>query len=314
MRRRSIKLLRDTRTLVAVAGTRALAGSDYDPRDTIVVCGDGRSGTTWIAQTLASLPGAAVLFEPLHPKLVPGVTEAGFTWRTYVRPGTEWPEGRRVLEAAFSGRPLNSWTGSLLTRPLRVKRWVMKCIRANRLVPWMSGWMQPRSRVLVVRHPCAIVASQVASDWTVPSAPYPPDLLEDFPSVAAMIDSCDAPEERRALDWAVNTLVALPSRSSWTTVCYEDLVEGRETFGSILGTWGLPVPAVLRERSLALSHTARRRAFGFDPVTTVTEWTTMLRPEQIGRILAVTHALGLDFYGDDPRPDPARLERWRAPS
>lgn len=314
VRRRSKQLLRDTRTLLAVAGTRARTPKEYDLRDTIVVCGDGRSGTTWIAQTLASLPGAAVLFEPLHPKRVPGVTEAGFTWRTYVRPGTEWAAGRSVLEDAFAGRPLNLWTGSALTWPQRVTRWVVKCIRANRLVPWMSEWMQPRQRVLVLRHPCAIVGSQIASDWTVPNAPYSQELIDDYPVIGSVVDAIETPEERRALDWAVNTLVALPSRSSWTTVCYEQLVEGRETFTSILDAWALRVPADLADRSTRWSHTSRRRELGEDRATTVTDWTTQLGEEQVRRVLAVTHALGLDFYGEDPRPDAERLERWRAPS
>lgn len=314
VRRRSKQLLRDARSLVAIAGTRALGVSEYDLRDTIVVFGDGRSGTTWIAQTLASLPGAGVLFEPLHPKRVPGVTEAGFTWRTYVRRGAEWPNGRRLLEDAFAGRPLNLWTGSLFTRPKRVTRWIVKCIRGNRLVPWMSDWMQPRARVLVLRHPCAIVGSQIASDWTVPDAPYAPELLEDLPQIASILETCSTPEERRALDWAVNTIVALPSRSTWTTVCYEELVEGRVTFESMLDAWDLPVPEALTERSSVWSHTSRKRDRGFHPTTTVTEWTTQLTDEQVRRVLAVTHALGLDFYGEDPRPDLARLERWRAPS
>lgn len=304
-------MLARVRRQTAITGTKLLASRDYDPHDSIVVCGGPRSGTTWLAQTIASIPRSAVLFEPLHPRRVPAVREAGFGWRTYERPGTEWPQGRRLLEDAFRGRILNDWTASLVKRPARVRTWIVKCIRANRLLPWMSGWMQPRARLLVVRHPCAVVSSQIASHWDPPDVSIQPQLLEDYPQIRSVMEACETPEEQRALDWAVNTLVPLAHGSirQWLTVPYEHLVRGTSAFESIFARWGREIPAELGARFGAWSHTSRRRDERPDRRTT-TGWTTHLSREQVSRILGVTRALGLDFYGEDPEPDDERLRRW----
>lgn len=292
-----------------MAGTRLLTRA-YDPRDTIVVFGSPRSGTTWLAQTLGSIPGSAVLFEPLHPRRVPQVKEAGFGWRTYVRPGTDWPLGRQRLEEAFCGRPLNGWTGSLMKRPARVATWIMKCIRANLLIPWISDWMQPRRRLLVIRHPCAVVSSQTEAGWDPPNLEFQRELLDDYPGIRAVIETCDSPEERRAIDWAVNTIVPLSHGSigRWLIIPYERLASNESAFESILNRWSLEIPRDFERSFATWSHTARRRTERPDERTT-TEWTTRLSPTQVDRILGVTHALGLDFYGKDPEPDDERLRR-----
>ncbi len=309
-------VLRRVRLQAAITGTRLLSSRDYDPHDSIVICGGPRSGTTWLAQTIASIPGSGVLFEPLHPNRVPAVPKAGFTWRTYIRPGTDWPQGRHLLEQAFRGRILNAWTGSLLKRPGRVTTWIVKCIRANRLMPWMSEWMQPRARLLVIRHPCAVVSSQVASGWAPPDVSISPELLADYPQIRTVMQGCESPEEQRALDWAISTLVPLSHESvrRWLTVPYEHLVTGEVTFESIFSRWGIPVPSALADRAGAWSHTSRRRDERPDARITLTEWTKRLAPEQVSRILGVTHALGLDFYGEDPEPDPERLRRFIDPA
>lgn len=310
------QVLSRLRLKTAITGTKLLNSRAYDPHDSIVICGGPRSGTTWVAQTIASIPGSGVLFEPLHPRRVPAVTEAGFGWRTYVRPGTQWPQGRHFLEQAFRGRILNDWTGSLMKRPARVTTWVVKCIRANRLLPWMSEWMQPRARLFVVRHPCAVVGSQIASHWEPPDVSIQPELLEDYPQIRSVMEACETPEEQRALDWAVNTLVPLSHGSieRWLTVSYERLLRGESAFEEVFARCGVAVPAALGERFGAWSHTSRRRDERPEARSTLTEWTKRLSREQVNRILGVTRALGLDFYGEDPEPDDELLLRWLEPT
>ncbi len=293
-----------------------LSSGGYDPKESILICGGRRSGTTWLAQTIASIPDSAILFEPLHPRQVPGVSRAGFTWNTYVRPGTSWPEGERFLDEVFRGRTLNAWTGRLIPRPMRVTTWIVKCIRANRLLPWLAGRFPIRMPLLVVRHPCAVISSEIASGWRPHDALVDQALLEDFPQIADVLGKVESQDEHRALDWAINALVPLSHQKAgrYLTVPYEHLFRGESTFEPIFRKWQLPMPERLTSRLGVWSHTARDRDAGTDPRSALTDWTKQLRPEQVRQILAVTNALGLDFYGEDPEPDEARLARWLNPS
>lgn len=284
--------------------TRVLSTSAADPTQTIVVCGTPRSGTTWIAAAAATLPGAGVLFEPLHPGRVPAVRRAGVGWLRYVRAGDAWPEGEQLMARVLRGEVLNAWTASELRRPRRVSRWVVKCVRANRLLPWLAARFPLPAPVLALRHPCAVVASQLP--WPPPVDRPGGELLEDFPVVAGVLSSIRTPEEHRALRWAVDTLVPLsvPAPQPWLTLPYELLARQPERFALAFARWGEPVPAGLADVLPRPSST--RRQGGGDPVT---DWTRVLSRAQVDRILAVVRAVGIEVYGDDPMPDTAALSR-----
>lgn len=275
------------------------------------MAGSPRSGTTWAAQTISAIPGSAVLFEPLHLERVPAARQAGFSWRTYVRPGARWPEGETFLEDVLRGRVLNTWTTRELRRPRRVSTWIVKCIRMNRLLPWLAERFPTRPPLLVIRHPCAVVASQLAAGWETPRERPGPKLLEDFPQVKDVLESLETDEEHRAASWAIDNLVPLSAAQpqKWTTVLYEHLLRDDSEFRRLFDRWGVAPPEDLKEVMSVPSSTAVGSKVA-SPEGPLTSWTKRLDPARIRRILAVTHALGLDFYGEEPEPDRSRLQRW----
>ena len=144
----------------------------YNISDTIVICGCPRSGTTWLAEILASIPGYGVINEPLQINWFPEAECAGFSSeRTYKRADEDWPEGEWYLRSIFAGnfdRPLVGSTGGkgrLLSAlgHLPNKKIIAKFVRANRLLPWMALRFPVKAFVLIIRHPCAVVASQMKS-------------------------------------------------------------------------------------------------------------------------------------------------------
>lgn len=142
---------------------RALMMRNYDTADTILLTGSPRSGTTWLGVILSISKGYAMITEPFHLS-TPGLREAGFSWRTYVDPNSPWPSGKRVVGAILSGKNLNPGMlrDNSLMQLLLSKRLVIKSVRANRLLPWIDQHYQLRGIVLIIRHPCAVVASQMA--------------------------------------------------------------------------------------------------------------------------------------------------------
>ncbi|HYZ91745.1 MAG TPA: sulfotransferase [Actinomycetota bacterium] len=283
-----------------------MSDNSYDIRQTIVVCGSARSGTTWLAQTLQSVPGSAVLFEPLNLRRVARARRCGFRPRTYVRPGTDWPEGELLLGDILRGRLLTPWTVQEIRRFARVQTWIVKFIEANRMLPWLTERFPVRAPVLLVRHPCAVVASQVAAAWTGDVELHDADLETDFPAVKHVLDAVETPIEHRAARWAIDTLVPLsaPGPQRWTTLFYEDLVRNEETLDPLFDRWNIPKPLAVGAHLRKISSTADRRGTGHDPLT---DWTRRLATDEVRRVLDVTHALGLDFYGEDPEPDRTRL-------
>jgi hypothetical protein len=162
-----------------LAGTRIIAGS-------------GRSGTTWILDALAEVNDLRPVFEPLHP----AVSKIGdrYAYRTLTSDDAE-PELERFLTDVINGRRHTLWTQYRLPgdrlmphwRHVRTlaaakrewRRWrkflgerstlatsarrtvpLVKCIRANLMLPWLVERCACPA-VLVLRHPGAVVESQL---------------------------------------------------------------------------------------------------------------------------------------------------------
>jgi hypothetical protein len=273
----------------------------YDEEATILVSGSPRSGTTWLASSLSALPSSAVLFEPLQLEHVPAARRAGFRWRTFVPPGRAWPEGERFLRRVFSGRVLNGWTAREIAIPRRVETWIVKCVRTNRLLPWIAERFNFRRPLLIVRHPCAVVASQLNRSW--PADVGEADTEHPFGDrVNDFVASLPTVEERLAAVWALDTLVPLssPHPWPWEMLCFEHLVRGGlDVLSGVFSNWGLSTPTGIAERLSRLSSTADARTAGGDPVTS---WRGRLSASQTRRILDVVRRLGIEIYDEDVMP------------
>ena len=78
----------------------------FDIKDTIVITGSPRSGTTWLMEILRVIPRYTCLYEPFNPIFFPGSFETGFRSRTYLHPDEDWQKGEEYLQKIFTGRSL----------------------------------------------------------------------------------------------------------------------------------------------------------------------------------------------------------------
>jgi len=279
-----------------------------------VVCGSPRSGTTWLAQTLASAPRSAMLFEPLHLDHVPRAALAGYSWRTYIRPGDGTEAQKAFMTDVLSGRVLNWWTALDLGRPRRIETWVVKFVRANRLLGWMASEFPLHRLALVVRHPCAAVVSQIEFRFPADEPRSDEVLFADFPRFADIVSTLETDEERRAAEWAMDLVVPLshPQPHPWHILTFEGLVTGGPAaLEPVLSAWDVPMPATMPKRFETWSRTTSRVRRAKERHSIVDDWSQRLRSDQVRRILAVTNAFGIDFYGEDPAPDERRLRGWQ---
>lgn len=287
---------------------------------TVIVAGVARSGTTWLADLLASTQPTRVMFEPFYTLRVPQYHE--FEYLQYMAPDAESPQLLAFAELVLRGRIRDPGWIDRFAECLSPRLRVIKDIRACLLLRWLTDRFPDVPAVFIVRHPCAVVSSHLAVGWStrrdLDSILAQPALIEDH--LGARVDwirELRHPFERHAVLWCVGNLVALrqAAGSSMPVVFYEHLV--RQPARS--------VPAVFDALDLdydpsVLDSVGRRSVTVFkgspllrgqDPATA---WTRALSPEQVDRVMEIVADFGLDHLYDpqgQPRSAVGSLrERW----
>lgn len=293
-----------------VVARRQILRGRLTRRPPTIVAGSPRSGTTWLANVVAAASRSAVLFEPLHLDHVPAARDAGFDWRTFVSPDRRWPDGERFIGDVFEGRVLNKWTMKEISfqRAIRCDSLVTKFVRASGLVNWMTRYFSARA-LFLVRHPCAVVASQLRmSAWASSREVRVPRCLMQAPQLAAVIERAKQPFERLAVQWGIDNLMALIDRDPHGgvhVVSYEALLrEGTAGLDRIVEEYGAACSDAARElaaKPSSTTHNAGRSG--------VSGWRSQLSAGQCQEVIDTAAAFGLDFYSADvPEPDVERLE------
>ncbi len=283
---------------------------------TQVIAGSPRSGTTWLAAVLQALPRTALSYEPLHLNRVPEAREAGFSWRTYLPPDAERTKMetflRKVLQGNFFRSELLKRTS--VFRAMFFRRLIVKSVRANRLLPWLlHQFPDLPPPLLLLRHPCAVVSSQLQHpDWDTDEVRLH-TLPPAFRDQQDFLDSLTTPEEKLAASWAIDQRVALEhcERKSVTLVTYEGLVRhGRRIVRRLLRARSLPLPEVVLE-ALRSETPGTLPDSAVDPKDAPLKiWRKRLSEEQVDRVLSTIRQLGIRFYGKELKPDYDQLSTF----
>jgi len=301
-----------------VLDARALGRALFPPEETILLAGSPRSGTTWCAELLRSAPGYLQLTEPLWNGLR-RVRAAGLGDRTCAPPDEARPELARFFEELLRGRPLfHGWlTDDSLADALRARRLLLKCIRANRLLPWLARNFETRGIVLLVRHPCAVISSAMMHPFFRPPAGVS-ELDRAYvearaPERAALLDTLKTEAELRALTWALDQHAAFGAlkEKRVTLLSYEKLVlESAAELERVFAALRLPVPAGAAGRLDRPSREAHAWSAAHGRASAeerIGGWRKRLTGEQVRRVLAVTGAFGIEGFSEETVPDFARV-------
>ena len=292
-----------------------LAGR-FAAEDALALTSSPRSGSTWLAETLTTIPQSCFLFEPLHLGWVPEARAAGFSWRTWVPTDTQWPAGEHFLRRVFEGRVFNDRSLERLNpdEARKVRRLIVKFVRANRLLPWLCRTFPLPAPILLIRHPCAVVASQLkAGKWNHVSTVDDPGYVHEFPAFQTALTQLNSLEDRLAAQWALDQLPPLLEEQPrpWQTVTYEELnTDTAETLARIFRTWDIEV-----DIDQAVSNSRRpSRSVSPSGLSGMAGWQDQLSAGQIDRILTTVRRFGLSFYGAGLEPDLDLLHSARLPA
>lgn len=290
----------------------------FEPSQNLIVFSDPRGGSTWITEVLAQLPRTAVLFEPLHIGHVRRFRDLGFSWRQYIPESARWPEAERAFEDLFSGKVMNNWTCSYSSprRFISAERMIIKFCRANAMIPWLTQRFSfEREPVYLLRHPFAVVASQLAHGawnktnprFTIPQGPF----YEFYAEHAAFLSSLNEQEEVLAANWCITNRVPLNSPRNdrdWVTLHYENLItDPRRELTRIFDRWGLPLPEQILAQVNKPSFTTKDPALRTNDIASqLSKWKSSFTNVQIARMMRVMEYFEISLYDEGVFPHHVR--------
>jgi Sulfotransferase family len=285
-----------------------------DPSANILLAGSGRSGTTWLMNVLASVPGTQKIFEPLHPSTpevaaLTGWVDDGISRvrLRYLRPKGQYPEWEGFLARLLSGRVRTAWTDYSWRSSYLPRRFVIKDIRANLMLGHIHENFKSRI-VYLIRHPCAVIHSRLRNGWRADVADLlcQEELVEDYlrPWIGEIEREKDA-VGAHAVWWAVENALALhelEGRPHYRET-YEDLsLEPYQRVQGLLRWLGLENASI---SDAAIQQPAWDGSLTPSYQTSserLASWQKYLAEEEQHRILDWAYRLGILLYDEGALP------------
>ena len=285
-------------------GTLHVDPGSRDHRDSVFLAGSGRSGTTWVSEMINYRNGYRFIFEPFHPGKVRICKD--FRRKQYLRPDDRREEYLGPAETILTGGLRNFWTDRF-NKKLVARRRLIKDIRANLLLSWMRANFPGMPMILLLRHPCAVVASRLTLGWrdNLAETMEQGELVEDFllPMEAEIRAARDG-FERHVFLWCIENYVPLRQFGPGEIhlAFYENFLthpedEVRRLFAFLSEGFDARVYRTLRHPS----PLGRR-----NEDSSVDAWRRSVTGSQLERAVEILALFGLDrVYGERAMPDPS---------
>jgi hypothetical protein len=293
---------------IRIICSRLYRDTNRDTARSILVAGTGRSGTTWLADIIGSQISCRTMFEPFHSKQVDGFRR--FYYFQYMRPTEMSCELLSYSRKIFTGDIRDQWIDRQVEHILPRYR-LIKEIRANLFLRWIHEMFPEVPLLFVVRHPCAVVLSQIQLGWATDTDIDPflsqPDLIADFlANKMDIIEGADTVEEKHAIIWSISNLIPMKQFDSvgLNVIFYENLcVQPEAEIPRVFQVLNFEYQDSVLRHSDKPSTTAIRTSAIVTGDNRVTRWKKELSPKQIERILSVVEDFDLDYlYGDSVTP------------
>ena len=141
----AVRLQADLRWLLLKARKRVIHGlcgrlfrdDSGDPSRAVLIAGTARSGTTWLADIIASQVSSRMMFEPFHSGEVRSF--GGFPRFPYRRPTVPDALLTGYARAVLDGTIRDPWLDRHIERLFPTHR-LIKEIRGNLFLAWLKNW------------------------------------------------------------------------------------------------------------------------------------------------------------------------------
>lgn len=295
-------------------------------KDTIVIAGSPRSGTTLLLEALHKLPGYKAINEPLIKKQVR--REYGFTLRNYIALGKSTHRHQKFFIDVIQGQidqrstrwlfEADTEWGRLIEHGYRNKL-VVKFCRINQMLPWFAEQFDVRAMIFIIRHPCAVVNSMLRfGQWDRWTWDYvqqdriaaPTVQIDHLPEgvqaiFKPVIEQISSQTEALALMWCLDHYMPLvhANQHPWILVPFERLITQKlaelKRINSALGSeMKDEVLETLYKPSSSVKEPVKD-----NPESQILKWKHQLTKRQIDEILSIVHEVNLsNIYTEDEEP------------
>lgn len=300
------------------------------PTNTLCLFAVPRSGSTWLAdllhqvdksvllnEPLITVPNPIDLSRPIEPRFfrTDEIKKLGFHYLQPIPHSAEWPEAKDFFERLLSGRIPSRLLYDLDSgnRILTSNYIIAHFNHANLLAGWLQRQFNFKSNVLL-RHPCAVVASQLFHpNIGAAMAEKPPKIAhfkfnELFKTEQDLINQLETKEQHLAFLWAMQVREILdrnPEINRMRVVHYEHLVRDFEQQIKGIFQWiGQEVPeTVWKLRTVPSKSVLNPNATQHYDVSHLENWKNQLTPSQVQQILEVVREMGINLYSEDILPE-----------
>lgn len=286
-----------------------------DPKSTLCLFSNPRGGSTWLGEILQEIPDSVLCNESIFR--LPEFSELQFTWHQPIPAGVDWPEAYELFRKILNREILSQrvyFTNDLAKIPGAAHH-IYKFCHGNLLLEWFADHFDVMP-ILLVRHPCAVVSSQIQHHgwqkmkeggeikYSIPEFRFNDFyfLYEDILKTVKTI------EESLAATWCLTMVDSLQNQSNdkkWITVAYENLYTNFEfEIDRIFGRLGLSIPEKVYERNRKVSVSALEYANQYVlSGKQLSNWKDKLSMKQQQNILGIVKAFGITHYDHNPEPD-----------
>jgi hypothetical protein len=276
-----------------------------DHRSSVFLAGSGRSGTTWLSEIINHRRGYRYVFEPFNPREVGPFGH--FRTKQYLRPDDQREKFLKPARLALTGGLRDPWTDRFNGR-IVARRRLIKDIRANLLLGWMRAHFPGMPIILLLRHPCAVVASRLALGWrdNLSETMEQRELVEDFLlPMEAEIRAANDDFERHLFLWCIDNYVPLKQFGPQDVhlTFYENLLARPEAeLQALFSFLGEDFDDRVYRRLSRPSPMSRKNT----PCPSTEGWRIRVSAHQLERTMEILRLFGLDhLYGEGTMPDPS---------
>lgn len=307
----------------------------FNSKDTIAVFSSPRGGSTWLGELLATLPNSSLVYEPLFRGFINTNNVMPDKWQVktqyvkdlnfyFYQPIPEegsWPEAQEFLFKLFNRElvTLSMYHENVWTDIPKSEHFIFKFCTAELMLPWIVNNFDI-SPILLVRHPCAVVASQLQHiGWNNvrrdPKIKIPDFKFNDiYLKYQDLFNQIKTPEENCAAFWAIKTLhtVGHPDNNKkWITVSYEKLyADSINEVPRIFKRLNKEVPEKVWQKLDKPSRSSTASSLNnLNEGNQLASWRKSLTHNQIDKILRTIQKFGIDFYDDSLEPDYSKVYR-----
>lgn len=285
---------------------------------TIVVAGAPRSGTTFLMNLLDVLPDYLTVFEPLNVNWFPHAKRLPNYTRPYLPVDEESTVYHNFFSDVFKGNihcvhPHYEWSMKKNVSRIKANKLLIKFIRVNRLLLWLSKNFELKRIFLIIRHPCATISSQITTGirgYFSNKQKFPfKQALEDILMIDTLDDEIKTSllrirhyEEFLAAAWALDYYVPIcHSKKDYHIIKYEDLlIHDRKTIKNIFDSlrrnkYFYDALDIINEPTETTLKEDRKKIVNRNIKYQLSKWKRQLSKKQIKKIRSVLELFEITF-------------------